>query len=332
MTTENIPAESSASDASDLEFAKAFEEFSDPVTKTPEEIIAEAAVAAKSVEKTPEEIAAEATAAAKPVEKTPEEIAAEATAAAAAAKPVEKTPEEIAAEAAVAAKPIEKTPEQVAAEESAAQIAALQADIEALKPKPAPAAEKPLYTAEETELLTNYRKEWPDISKAEALARREEYRELVSYVFQQVRDQYGPALEYITNRSGTDQYTDIVRLVPDYDAVRDKAVAWIDTQPAWIQPTYRRVVEEGTPSEVAGFLTQYKKETGYVAPVAVLPVVPAAPVVAATPALPAAAQKAAAKLKVVPTGRSDQQQGASDEDFAGAFEEFAAAEEKQAKR
>ena len=305
----------------ELEIANAFAEFAgeSAAVKTSEEIAAEAAAAA-SATKTPEEIAAEAAAAA-PAAKTPEELAAEAAAAA----PAAKTPEEIAAEAdaaktatdALAAKPTAEDP----------RIAAMQEQIAALQPKEAPAAPVEIYTPDEKAALAKYTEDWPDIAKAEALARRAEYRELVAYVFQQVESKYAPALDYVKNRGEHDQYSDLIALVPDYDAVRDKTLAWVDTQPTWLKSAYTKVTSEGTPEEVAGLIALYKKENG-IAQVAAAPVIPAAPATPAAPAIAPAAKAAAAKLTVVKTGRSEA--GTATEDtFDSAFAAYAAEEDKR---
>jgi hypothetical protein len=187
-----------------------------------------------------------------------------------------------------------------------------------------------VYTADEQAALTKYQEDWPDIAKGESLLRRAEYKELVAYIFQQVQEYYAPAIEFVQSRTGRDQYTDIVALVPDYDTVRDKALAWIDTQPAYLKDAYTRVANEGSPKDVADMINRFKVETKYVSTTpAASAVVPATP---AIPALPAAAVKAAASLAVVNTKRSEQSQGVDENDFEGAFKEYAAKEEQRAVR
>jgi hypothetical protein len=129
-----------------------------------------------------------------------------------------------------------------------------------------------------------------------------------------------------------------VKLVSDYDDVRDKALAWVDSQPDYLKAAYKQVTDGGSPEEVADLITRFKKETNYVSPEAPTPpattgaaasTTPAVPAKPAAPALPAAATKAAAKLAVVKTGRTEQESGTSDEDFDGAFAKYAASEDKQ---
>lgn len=215
---------------------------------------------------------------------------------------------------------------------------ALRAEFEALKasqpaPTEAPASPAaPIYSADETAAISKYNEDWPDIAKGEALIRRAEYRELVGYIFEQVRQQYAPALDYVNNRAPRDQYSDITALVPDYDDVRDKTLAWVEKQPTYLKDAFHKIAQEGSPEDVADLIGRFKKDTGYAAPAGSVPapVVAAAPVPA--PALPAAVQKAAAKLTLVATERGGQTQAVDDSDFEGAFATYAAAEEKNRKR
>jgi hypothetical protein len=313
----------------DADFTAAFAEFSPeegaaaPVVKTPEEItVEEAAKAAAAPAKTPEEIAAEEAAKAAPAAKTPEEIAAE-EAAAVAAAPDWKSE-------------IDQLKSNLAAERAAREAAA----AEAAKPAPAQVKELPLYSADEQAVLTKYQEDWPDVSKAEALMRRAEYKDLVGYIFQQVRAELAPLQDFVSTQAPRTQYSEITKLVPDYDDVRDKALAWVDSQPAYLKAAYKQVTDGGSPEEVADLLNRFKKETNYASPAAPTPsaspaagaatsTTPAAPAKPAAPALPAAATKAAAKLAVVKTGRTEQESGTSDDDFDGAFAKYAANEDKQ---
>lgn len=222
-----------------------------------------------------------------------------------------------------------------------AEYGAMRAEIDALKQAQeklaTPAVEaKPVqvYSTDEQAVLTKYNEDWPDIAKAEALVRRAEYRELVAYVFQQMESKYAPALDYVDKRSGKDQYSDIVKLVPDYDAVRDKTLAWAATQPAYLKAAYEKVTTDGSPEDVADLISRFKKETAYkdtaVVSSTITPPVIVAPVVA--PALSAAAKKAAEALAVVKTGRSEQTVATDDNDFDSAFAKYAEEEDKQRTR
>jgi hypothetical protein len=313
--------------------------------KTPEQIAAEKvatdAAAAAAAAKTPEQIAAEKVAAdAAAAAKTPEQIAAEKVAAdAAAAAAAAKTPEQIAAEKVAAdAAAAAKTPEQIAAEKVVADLAEANrkiAELEAARTTATKTPEqiaaeqaaadqkKPLYTTDELAAVEKHRKEWEEVSNAEALIRRGEYHALVKHIFDQVATVYGPVLQYFEQRSPKDQYADLKGLVPDYDAVRDQAVAWAQGQPSFLKTAYNRVIEDGSPEEVRDMIDAFRKATGYKAPAA-----SGAPVVAAVVAAPPDPKKLAAvtALKPVTTGRTESNSSAADpNDFDSAFKEFAVA-------
>lgn len=326
----------------------------DPIITTPEQDDVD--FAAAFAEFSPESGAAAASA--DPViaaTKTLEEIAAEEAAAAASATPAAdpavvpaatKTPEEIAAEEAAAAAStpdwqteIDQLKQNLAAERAAREAAAEAAEAR----NTTPVAELPLYNADEQAILAKYREDWPDVSKAEELARRAEYKDLVGYIFQQVRAELAPLQEFVSTQAPRTQYSEIVSLVPDYDDVRDKTLAWVENQPDYLKVAYRQVTESGSPEEVADLIERFKKDTSYTPKAASTPPAapsagaasftpPAAPAKPAAPALPAAAAKAAAKLAVVKTGRTEQESGSSDDDFDGAFAKYAASEDKQSIR
>lgn len=245
--------------------------------------------------------------------------------------------------AAVTAPVVPETPAVAppAVDATAARIAELEAQLAAAKtpaiaaPAPvvaAPAATEvvaPVYSTEEQATIDKYRTDWPDIQAGEALVRRAEYRELVGYVFEQVRAQLNPLMELTSKQQGRTQYSDLVSLVPDYDTVRDKTLAWVETQPAYLKKAYQEVANSGSAADVADLITRFKKETGYVAPAAAAPAA-ATPVVPATAAptakaLPAAAAAAVAQLRVVKSVRSEPVQAADPNDFDSAFAEFSTA-------
>ncbi len=219
-----------------------------------------------------------------------------------------------------------------AADGADARIAALEAQIAALKtsaatpevePIAAPAA--PVYTTDEQATLSKYQTDWPDIAAGEALMRRAEYQQLVGYIFNQVRQQLDPALEFYQKQQGRTQYQDIVEKVSDYDDVRDKTLAWVETQPAYLKKAYQEVANSGSAADVADLITRFKKETGYVQAPATAPAAKPIPAASApvAAALPAAAAAAVSSLRVVKSSRSEPAQGADPNDFDAAFEEFA---------
>jgi hypothetical protein len=221
--------------------------------------------------------------------------------------------------------PVVETEEQMRARIRAE----LEAELKrAEPPAPAPAPATPpatppaakIYTEEEDQLLEKYKNDWPDIAKAEQLARRADSYRVVEHIFAQLRPILSSLQESVGAHSKRSMYDDIVDLVPDYDEVRDKTLAWIDTQPDYLKAAYQQVANEGTPDQVADLINRYKRETGQ-STVAPAPVVKPAAAPAA-PVAPAVA-KAAAALKPVATTRSEPKADAADKnDFESAFAEF----------
>ncbi len=203
------------------------------------------------------------------------------------------------------------------------------ADLVAKKPEaPAPAAPAapaaevpPVYTADEQSFLDSYEKDWPDVARAEALKRRAEYRELVGFVFQEIAKEFGPVLGTVSTLAERTHLNDLTSQVEDYDAIRDKVVAWVDTQPGYLKAAYTQVVTQGSVDEVVDLIQRYRAATGDVSAPA-----PATPATPATPAAPAPGVKeAAAALKPVPSKRTTVAVPADPADFDGAFAEFAKA-------
>lgn len=302
--------------AQDTEFTDAFKEFADvPAPATP--------------------AVTEPAAVVPPVTETPVSAVPAATEPAVVVPPVTETPVPVApaaTEPAAVVPPVTETPEYTALREEIAAIRAAQ------PAEPAPAA-APIYSTDEQAAVAKYQEDWPDIAKGEALLRRAEYRELVGYIFQQVHAQYAPALEFASTQADREQYNGIVALVPDYNEVRDKTLAWIETQPPALRATFEKIADEGTPADVAGLINYYKHVTGQVIAAAApaVPVAPAAPVVTPPAAAPVAelspaAKAAGAKLAVVKSSRSEPTQGKDDNDFKGAFEEFAAKEQRASRK
>jgi len=219
--------------------------------------------------------------------------------------------------------------EALRAENAALKAAPPLAAAESPQPAAAPAASvAPLYTADEQSVLDKYAVDWPEVAQAEELRRRAEYRSLVTYIFDQVQKTYGHVAEYVDSRSSKDQYAEIKGLVPDYDTVRDPAIAWVKSQPAYLRTAYEAVVDSGTPEEVADLIARFRNETG-VAPAPVAAPAPRAGMSApAISAQQVAAKQAAAGLRVVSSKRTEQVAGADPNDFDGAFAEFSAAARK----
>ena len=191
------------------------------------------------------------------------------------------------------------------------------------EPEPQPATQQseppPLYSREDQEFLQNYEKEWPDVARAESLRRKAEYRELVTYVFNEVAKNITPIVETVQALSQRTHLSDLHSVVEDYDTVRDQVIDWVGKQPAYLQVAYNHVIQNGTAEEVADLIGRYKREAA-----------PASPSTGNAPApakktdteLPSATKQAAAALAPVSSKRSAVPQG-EPSTFEDAFEAFA---------
>ena len=207
--------------------------------------------------------------------------------------------------------------QQPSSEDILTRFAQIVREQPAPQPQPQPQAQQPqqapLFTPDEIKELEAYEKDWPDVAKAEALRRRAEYSQLISYVFQQVSQRLAPLEQQTAGVSTRSHLNDLYTLIPDYDQVRDPVLAWVDQQPAYIKNAYMQVAQQGTPAEVADLVGRYKQANGVQAPVARAPAAPAPQV-----------RKAAAALAPVQSARSNVAETAP-EDFDSAFAAFAKA-------
>ena len=207
--------------------------------------------------------------------------------------------------------------QQPSSEDILTRFAQIVREQPAPQPQPQPQAQQPqqapLFTPDEIKELEAYEKDWPDVAKAEALRRRAEYSQLISYVFQQVSQRLAPLEQQTAGVSTRSHLNDLYTLIPDYDQVRDPVLAWVDQQPAYIKNAYMQVAQQGTPAEVADLVGRYKQANGVQAPVVRAPAAPAPQV-----------RKAAAALAPVQSARSNVAETAP-EDFDSAFAAFAKA-------
>lgn len=190
---------------------------------------------------------------------------------------------------------------------------------EAAPVAPAAPALPDLYTAEEKTFLETYRKDWPDVAKAEELRSRALAREIVQYVFTQVGSAINPLTETVRELTASRQLADLEASNKDYGDIRDKVVDWAGKQPAYLQDAYNRVITEGTIDEVNDLIARYRKDTGTVAAAPAA----AAPAKKADIELPAATKKAVESLAPVNSKRSAVVQTVDPNDFGAAFKAFA---------
>lgn len=246
------------------------------------------------------------------------------------AKPAEEAvkAEEVPAEPAPAAEEPPKAEDapapapapQADTEDVLQRLAKMMKEAPASEPAPQPEVQEPaIYTAEEQEFLKSYEKDWPDVSKAERLARRAEYKELVTYVFGEVAKSLSPIVDTVQTLAQRTHASDLRSSVTDYEDVRDKVIDWVETQPAYLQIAYKHVIQNGTVEDVADLVSRYKRETGVAtAPAGDTP----APVKKETE-LPSATKKAAAALAPVSSKRAAVVTSAEPDTFEDAFAAFA---------
>ena len=188
-----------------------------------------------------------------------------------------------------------------------------------LQPQPAPQPVE-FYSPEEKTALATFEKDWPDVAKAMAVRERALAQQLVGYVFQEVANTIRPLFSQVQTVTEQSQVEQIHALVPDYAAVREPVLQWIEQQPTYLKPAYEYVRDHGTAVEVADLIARFKQATG--AAPAPQPVI--SPVARAEePSLPAAARKAVASLAPVGSKRSVVVQGDDPSNFDAAFESFA---------
>lgn len=194
---------------------------------------------------------------------------------------------------------------------------------------PAPEAEAPpIYTAQENEVISNYEKNWPDVSRAESLKRRAEYHDMLKYVFTEVVKYVDPLQAQMRLIGNTLHTSELKQAVPDYSEDLETAVAgWVETQPGYLQTGMKQVMQSGTSEEVADLIRRYRESQGVApatpaAPAAVVPTPPQA-----TPPkteLSSAAKQAAESLAPVSAERSAVPQGEDPQDYDTAFSKYAA--------
>lgn len=240
---------------------------------------------------------------------TPEEeaarVATEAAAATAAAAAAAKEP------------PKKETPSEPSDDDLVRRLAGLvrNAPVEKTEATTRTEPESP-YTTDELSFLENYTKDFPDVAKAEALIRRGEYQTIVQYVFQEITKELKPLAQQLRSLSERTQLGDIQAAVPDYNDLREKVIEWAGKQPAYLQPAYNHVIQNGTVDEVKDLIERYRTASG-------IKIVPEQVAEKTETELPAATKKAAAALAPVSSKRTAVVSTSSPDDFDGAFAEAA---------
>jgi len=175
---------------------------------------------------------------------------------------------------------------------------------------------------EEAAVLAEHEKQWPDISKAEAIRTKQAVYNAVQYTFAQVKKQYDPVLDRFGVMADALEQQLTLNLLErdhsDYNSIRDKVAEWVETLPAFAKAGAKATMKDGTPEDVSELVAEYKKAH----PVAAIatPVAPVAP----KAELSAAAKKAASKLTVVDSKRTTAASAPDPNDFDSAWAEASA--------
>jgi hypothetical protein len=233
--------------------------------------------------------------------------------------------------------PEDTTPQTPPQDDALSRLADMLSQREAQRPQPQyqqPQQQyqpQSMFTPEEQAILTQYVADFPDVARAEALARRAEYGMLSARIYQEVANYFAPKLALLDQLADRTVYGDLTQRVPDYDDIRDKVVAWVQTQPAYLQPAYNHVIQQGTAGEITDLVDRYRQATGTVAPNPQPSIAPGQGGHQVTPSsagqapeLSPVARQAAARLAPVSSKRSAPTQQAP-LDYDAAFLQFAKA-------
>lgn len=126
---------------------------------------------------------------------------------------------------------------------------------------------------EDKRLLAAVKENYPDVAQAfEYYQRRvnhEAQNKLVvalANVLGHVNTQVSPLLERDYETSYNAHMATLRGAIPDYDAVIEKVPAWIDTQPAYLQPALKQAYDKGSAQDVVDLVGRYKSATGSSSP------------------------------------------------------------------
>lgn len=129
---------------------------------------------------------------------------------------------------------------------------------------PSPPQRQSFYAPEELQQLQTFFTDWPDVAKAAEIMARGMVKQAMDTVYRDVATNLAPYLQTIDALADRTQYTEIQSKVPDYDQITGKLLEWVDKQPAYLQPAYQHVIQQGTSTEVLDLIDRFKRETGTV--------------------------------------------------------------------
>jgi hypothetical protein len=182
-------------------------------------------------------------------------------------------------------------------------------DQQIQQPQPTP------LTEEETETLTTYLSEFPQVAAAQQIVARRQIEAAVNYVLAEVASVLQPIAQRLDVVAQRSHLGDLEHVVPDYADVRQKVIDWVETQPDYLRSAFHSVIQQGTVDQVKDLIDRYRAATGMAG--TPIPLSPTGPT-----ELPAAAKKAAAALAQVSSKRSTTT-SSTPTDFDGAFETYA---------
>lgn len=256
------------------------------------------------------------------------EAPAAAPAAAEAPAPVESAP---AAVEAPTETPAAATTTEAETPAAAPAEAEAPASMESAPASPTPAtpaaAETPVVdpyealSADDKAKLEGYKSEWPDIYEAETLRQKVEMQRVLSSFGRSLGEVLAPLFAQYQEATQDRVAQALTAAHPDYQDHWGQLASWVQKQPAYLQPAYAKVLNEGSPSEKIDLLGRYKAEMG----IATVPAAKAAPLAAAPAAAPQATAPVdpkAAALEPVGSRRTSLMPAAADPtDFSGAWAE-----------
>lgn len=118
---------------------------------------------------------------------------------------------------------------------------------------------------DDRDFLDNYKTDWPDVFKAEEMHRTmlaERVSSLVIQVSQHFQNQIDALNQTIQGLTEVaNKQTISSKLDGDVDAIMSDVEKWIETQPAFLQPQYKRVAERGSVEEKLALIDYYKSQT-----------------------------------------------------------------------
>jgi hypothetical protein len=182
------------------------------------------------------------------------------------------------------------------------------------RPLPQPA----LVSPQETQELTQFYTDWPDVARAMEVMLRVTKVTTQQQVYAEMARALGPKLEMIDALATRAQLDYFERAVPNYDTIAEQLPGWVEKQPDYLRSAYTAVMQNGTEDQVLDLINRFQQATGQTQTQAQTP-----PAQRATPAteLSPAAKQAAARLAPVRSARTTPTTQAAATDFDSAFAE-----------